>query len=94
MRTYGASWAGPSHTDNITTFPKGTTIDKTYLQPGELIHTDFEFYNVNSIRGFTSMLNVVCEKTRTIRVFPTASKISPVQIIRVILTGLKNKKHQ
>ena len=78
----------------MITFPKGTTIEKTHLQPGELIHTDFEFYNVNSIRGFTSMLNVVCEKTRTIWLFTTAPQISPVHIIRVILTELKNEQHQ
>ena len=53
---------------------KGTTVYTSNIQPGELVHMDFEFYNVISIRGFTSMLTVVCTKTTTIWVFPTASK--------------------
>ena len=48
---------------NMTTLPKGTTIYTTNLQPGELIHMDFDFYNVTSIRRFTSMLNIFCAKT-------------------------------
>ena len=58
----------------MTTFPKGKTVDTTNRQPGEIIHMNFAFYNVNSIRGFTSMITVVCSKTKMLWVFPTASK--------------------
>ena len=73
--------------------PKGTTFDTTNLQPGELIHVYFTFYNVTYIRGFTSMLTIFCERTRMIWVLPTVSKLSPVCIIRFILTTLNNEQH-
>ena len=47
----------------MTTINKGTTVDTSNLQPGELVHMDFAFYNINSIHGFTSMITVVCEKS-------------------------------
>ena len=61
----------------MKTFPRLTIVDKTNLQPGELIHMYFYFYNVTSIRGFTSMITAVCEKTIIILVFPTASIQAP-----------------
>ena len=81
------------YTAKTTTPTKGTTIDTNNIQPGELIHMDFDFYNVISIRGFTSMITVVCAKTITIWVFHTASKRDPVHIIFFILTTLKNEQH-
>ena len=39
------------------------------------------------------MITVVCAKTRIIWVFPTASKRTPVRIIRFILTTLVNEQH-
>ena len=63
---------------NMMTFPKGTIFETTNRQPGELIHTEFELYNVTSTQGFISMLTIVCENTRIIWVFTTASKIPPV----------------
>ena len=68
-------------TAKTTIFPKGTTFDITYLQEVELIHMKFVFYNVTSVQGFTSMLSVVCEKTRMVCILPTDSKKSPVRII-------------
>ena len=69
----------------MTTSPKVKTVGTTNLQPGELIHMDFAFYNVTSIRGLTSMLTVLCEKTKMIWIFPTAFKHYPVRIIRFVL---------
>ena len=43
---------------------KGTTVDTSDFQPGEIIHMHFAFKNVTSIRGFTSMINVICANTR------------------------------
>ena len=56
----------------MKTFPRLTIVDKTNLQPGELIQMDFSFYNVTSIRGINYMLTVVYENTRMLWVFPTA----------------------
>ena len=74
------------YTANMTTFPKVTTVDKNNLQPGELIHVDFAYYNVTSIRGFTSIITVVCAKTIILWVLPTESNQAPVHIICFILT--------
>ena len=52
------------YTERTKTINKGTTVDTSKIQPGELVHTDFAFYNVTSILVFTSMLTVVCAKTR------------------------------
>ena len=77
----------------METFSKGTTVDTTNIQPGELIHMEFAFHNVTSIRGFTPMLTLVCANTIIISSFTTASKRSPVGIICFILTTFKNEKH-
>ena len=80
-------------TAKMTTINKGATVDTSNLQPGELIHMKFAFYNVTYIRGFNSMLTVVCEKTIMLWVFRTASKIAHVRIIRFILKILMNEQH-
>ena len=81
------------YTQNMTTFPKETTVHTTNLQPGELIHMYFSFWNLTSIHGFTSMLTVVCAKTRMIWLFHTVSKIDPVRIILFVLTTINNEQH-
>ena len=53
----------------------------------------FAFYNVTSIRCFTSMLTVVYENTRMLWVFPTTSKIAHVCIIHLIIKTIMNEQH-
>ena len=77
----------------MKTINKLTTVDTSNLKPGEIIHMDFEFYNVNSICGFTSMLTVIFEMTRMIWVNPTASKRAPVHTTHFITTTPKNEQH-
>ena len=77
----------------MSTINKGKTVETSKLQPGELVLTEFAFYNVTSIRGFTSMLTVVYAKTRMLWVFPTASKRVHVRIICFILATLMNEQH-
>ena len=79
------------YTGNMTNFSKGTTVDTTNLWPGEIIHIYFSFWNVTSIRGFTSMITVVCSNNRMIFIFSTAYKRTPVCIVRFILTTLNNE---
>ena len=76
------------YTEKMITLSKGTTSETSNFQPGEIIHMYFAFYNVTSICGFTSMITVICAKTRTIWVCRTASKLSPVRIICFVLTTL------
>ena len=54
---------------------------------------DFYFYNVTYVRGFTSILTVVCENNIMMWLFPAASKQSHVHIIRFIITTFKNEQH-
>ena len=54
---------------------------------------EFDFYKVTFIRGFTSMLTVVCPETRMLWVLSTAPKISPVRIILFVLKTLTNEQH-
>ena len=76
----------------MSTINKGKTVETSKLQPGELVLTEFAFYNVTSIRGFTSMLTVVCAKTIMLWVSPNAFKRVPVRIIQFILTTLMNEQ--
>ena len=77
----------------MMTINKGTKVDTSNLQLGELVHMDFVFYNITYIRGFTSMLIVVCAKTIMLWVFPTASKKLHVRIICFILKTLINEQY-
>ena len=70
------------YTAKMTNSPKGTTFDITNLNPGELIHMDLDLYNVTSIRGFNSILTVVCANKIMHWVFYTSSKRAPVHIIK------------
>ena len=80
------------YTAKITTFSKGTTVDNINFQPEEIVYMNFVFYNVTSIRGFTSMLNVVYKNTRMIWLFTNVSKWSTIRNINSILTTLKNEQ--
>ena len=66
------------NTSNTKTLPKVTIFDTCNLQPIELIHVDFDLYNVTSIQAFISILNVLCAKTIIFLVFPTESQRSPI----------------
>ena len=76
----------------MKTLSKGTTVYTSNLQPGEDINIDFFFYKVNSICGFISMLTAVCAKNIMLWILPTASKKSPVWIIRFILITANNEQ--
>ena len=77
----------------MTTFSKGKTVDTNNLQPGELIHMNFAFYNVTFVRGFTSVLTVLCAKTIMLWVFHISYKRYHVYIICFIIITLKNEQN-
>ena len=81
------------HSKNEKTIKKVPIVDTSRLHPRELVHMEFAFYNVTSIRGFTFMIIVVCANTRILWAFPTASKRAPLRIIHFILTTLLNKQN-
>ena len=75
------------YTENMTDLTKGK---KQLIQiTGEIIHMDFAFYNVTSIRGLSFIITAVCSNTRMLWVFINAPKQSTVCIICFILTTLK-----
>jgi hypothetical protein len=48
---------------------------------GQLLHIDFSFWNIISIRGFSSVLSIIDGKDRMLWTFPTASKRVPLRIL-------------
>ena len=62
---------------NMKTINKGPTVDTSNLQPVTPFHMEFAFYNVTYIRGFNSMIKVVCAKPIMLWLIPTASKRAP-----------------
>lgn len=70
----------------------GPTTDTTNLKPGELLHIDFMFPNILSIRGFTSILIIVDAKTRKLWIFCTPNKTPPIDTIRFFLYELQKQE--
>jgi len=54
--------------------PKGKTLSTDHLTPGELLHIDYSFWDLPSIRGFTSMLLIIDAKTRMLWLFCSRTK--------------------
>ncbi len=55
---------------------------------GELLHIDFSFWNVTSVRGFSSLLSIIDGSTRMLWNFPTASKRVPLTILEFFFGAL------
>ena len=67
----------------------GPVVDTSTLEPGQMFHADFTFYNIKSIRGFTSSLTIIDAKTRRVWVFCTPNKRPPIDIMCFFL--IQNK---
>ena len=65
----------------MTDIPKGIVMNTSILRPGELIHIDFCFINVTSIRGFTCVLMIVDARTRNKWEFATPTKRPHIDIL-------------
>lgn len=68
---------------------KPPTIDILCSIPGGLIHMDFTFYNITSIRGFISALNIIDASTRKLWTFVLPDKRPPLYQISFFFTYLK-----
>lgn len=66
----------------LRTTNHGHSTDTSKLQPGQLLHIDFTFYNKPSIRGFTSVLLIVDTRTRNVCTFCSSSKRPPIDVMR------------
>ena len=68
---------------------KGTTQDTTNLLPGQLLHMDFKFYNILSIRGFSSIFTIIDAATRKLWCFPGPDKRPPIAKMNYFFHFLK-----
>ena len=64
------------------------TPSRAVHQKGELLCMDYSFWNEKSIRGFTSLLSVICMKTRFAFAFPTRHKRPPLATISWLISTL------
>ena len=56
-----------------------------------MLQMDFAFFNVESIRGFTSTFVAVCSATSYPFGFPSRSKRPPLDILKFLVTTLRNQ---
>ena len=56
-----------------------------------MLHINFSFFNVESIREFTSIFLGVCSDTSYPFGFPSRSKRPPLEIINFLVTALINQ---
>jgi len=70
--------------------PRAKITSVTLTKRGQLLHIDFSFWNVVSLRGFTSLLSVIDGKDRMLWNFPTASKRCPLQILDYLFAMLQH----
>ena len=82
----------------ICLLTKATKIKRNKTTPSRLPHKkgdylcmDYSFWNTTSIRGFTSLLSVVCLATRFSFVFPTRHKRPPLATISWLIMTLRKQ---
>ena len=68
---------------------RGPLHNTNNIAPFTILHFDFQFFGVKSIRGFTSSLAVVCGSTSYPFNFPTKSKAPPIDILIYVLNTVK-----
>ena len=56
-----------------------------------MLQMDFAFFNVESIRGFISTFVAICSATSYPFGFPSRSKCPPLDILKLIVTKLRNQ---
>ena len=59
-----------------------------------MLQMDFSAFNVESIRGFTSNFVDICSATSYPLVFPSRSKLQPLDILIFIFTTLSNQDNK
>ena len=74
-----------------TEIPRCPNIDVSEFYPGFMIQMDLSFFNVESIRGFTSKFVAICSATSYHFGFPHRRKFPYIDIIKLIVTKLSNK---
>jgi hypothetical protein len=74
-------------------FKKGKTVTMEHIKPGELVHINFDFWNIVSRRGLTAVLTIVDACSRFIWLLCTASKKLPIRILRWFIANICCEDH-
>ena len=74
-----------------TKISRGPTTDVSKFAPGFMLQMDFEFFNVESIRGFTSTFVTICSANLYPFGFPSRSKRPPLDILTFLVATLINQ---
>ena len=74
-----------------TKIPRGPTTDVSKFAPGFMLQMDFSFFNVESIRGFTSSFVAICSSTSYLFGLPSRSKRPPLDILKCLVTTLRDQ---
>ena len=74
-----------------TKMPRGPTTYVSNFPPGFMLHMDFSFFNVESIRGFTSTFVTICSAIFYPFGFLYRSKRPPLDVLKCFVTTLRNQ---
>ena len=74
-----------------TKIPRVTTIDVSKFSLGFILQMYFEFFNVESIRGFTSIFLDICPANSQPFGFPYRIKLQHLDILKFLFTSLINQ---
>ena len=74
-----------------TKIPRGPTTDVSKFAPGFMLQMYFSFFNVESIRGFTSSFVAIFSATAYPCGFPSRIKHTPLDILKFLVTTLRNQ---
>ena len=70
---------------------RGPTTDVSKISTGFMLQMDFAFFNVESIRGFTSTFVAICSATSYPFGFPSRSKRPTLDVLKFLVTTLRNQ---
>ena len=71
--------------------PRVPTTDVSKISPGFMLQIDFAFFNVESIRGFTSTFVAIWSATSYPFGFPSRSTRPPLDILKILVMTLRNQ---
>ena len=74
-----------------TKITRGLITDVSIFAPGFMLQIYFSFFNVDSIRGFTSTFVAKCYATLHLFGFTSRSKHPPLDILKFLVTTLINQ---
>jgi hypothetical protein len=77
----------------MTQVCKGKTVDTSKLQPSELFHIDFTFWDVLSHHGFNAVLMIIDAKTIFVWLFCTSSKKPLLHNLWWFFAKIRHEKH-